>query len=201
MESIGQIAAMAGVTPQAIYKRLKAQPELIKMLEPHVSTSGAKRYDATGVKMILDLFKPPEEVENPVENSDSGLNQVENLVEDSGSGLNQVENSVENPGSGLNQVENLDKIPELVEEAAGDQLVAQLRDEINFLREQLLFEQERLTIAEGRGHELAMRLADLVESNRNLTLQLATKKDEEMEEGQPNQPNLWQRFRSRYLNK
>jgi len=149
MKSVIQIAREINISPQAIYKRFKAHPELIEELQQHITFEGGMKFDAEGETAVKTLFNGKnKEVDNQVEKV---VNQPD-LVDNSAT---QVVNLVEMVD---NQVESLN-----------DQIINQLHDEIAFLR-------ERLASSESRNHELALRLADLVKNNQALITMLEEEK-------------------------
>ena len=57
LKSLAQIAAELDLSKQAVYKRVNGSPDVLKQLQPHTVTNGARKYyTLQGQKIIKDLF-------------------------------------------------------------------------------------------------------------------------------------------------
>lgn len=89
MKSVGQIARDMGVSPQAIYKRLRTQETLLAELGDHVIIKGGMKFDKTGENAVKALFGFKDEADNVVNLTEIVDNQVVNQTE-------EVDNLVDN---------------------------------------------------------------------------------------------------------
>ena len=143
MKSVIQIAREIEVSPQAIYKRIKTNPKLLKEIDAHITYQGGMKFDNHGEEVIKALFRVDNQVDNLV------VNQITSTIK-----VNSVDNQVDNS------------------------MVYQLHDEVIYLRKQLdtqkevPFLRERLSIAEERNQELALRIANLVDNTLTLIIML-----------------------------
>lgn len=192
MKTIKQIARELGISPQALYKQLKNKPELMERLKPHTAAQGVKKFNSLGEKMIKEIFK---QKKSQVEKSETVENKVEKEVEKPETVEKEVEKTKKTTGTVENLVEYSDAVENMVENIPDSILISQMRQEITFLREQLIFHQDQLIVSEERNHELAIRLSDLVKNNQSL---IALLNDEKAKDKDEPQPGIIKRFFNRY---
>jgi predicted DNA binding protein len=88
MKSVTQIAREIGISPQAIYKRFKSNPEILSELAPHITRKGGMKFDVEGeqaLKLIFQGLLTVGKVDNLVKSEKATNNQL----------LNRLNNEVE----------------------------------------------------------------------------------------------------------